>query len=103
VTPRASRLIRAEIDAIVDRFDAADQAAKRAATLEDREAAEAAREDVEADLYALGEDLADLLLLLIRYASTHRREALEMYLAELLRPQLDAMARSIATLEARCR
>jgi hypothetical protein len=94
-------LVRGEIAAITERFEAADRRAKRAATLADREQAEAERREANGDFWAAGEDLADLLLLLVRYAITHRPEALRAYLADVLRPELEPILDAVVKLEAK--
>src|SRR5437868_5682779 len=97
--PDARSLVRAELARIGERFEAADRRAKRAATMEDREAAEAERQEVAGDSWALGTQLADFLLLLIRYALRHQPAALTMYLTEALRPELEPMAAALARQE----
>jgi hypothetical protein len=94
-------LIRAELDRITERFDAADRRAKRATTIEDREAAEAERQDAAAEFWAASADLADLFLLLFRHATKHQPDALRAYIVALLRPELDPIAQAIANLEGR--
>jgi hypothetical protein len=89
---------------IAERFDAADRRAKRAAVLgdaTDREAAEAERREIAGDFWAAGEDLADLLLLLLQYAIEHHPDALRLYLTEALRPELEPIVEALAQLEAR--
>jgi hypothetical protein len=92
-------LVRADLGAIAERFDAADRRARRAASIPEREAAEAERREVAGDFWAAGEDLADLLLLLLRYARRHRPDALAAALAEALRPELAPLTEAVARLE----
>jgi hypothetical protein len=98
-SPRSQ--VRADLAKIGERFAAADSRAKRAARIPDREAAEAERREAEGEFWAAGLDLADLLLLLLRYALQHRPDALRMYLAEALRSELEPIVESLAKLESR--
>jgi hypothetical protein len=98
-TPSLRSAVRREFAEITERFEKAHNRALRAQTIEDWEAAEAERRDIAGEFWAAGEDLADLLLMLLRYGMQHRPEALEMYLAEILRPQFRSLAQSIARLE----
>jgi hypothetical protein len=84
-------IVRQEIDDIAERFAAADRRMMTAATVADREQAEAERREANGDFWAAGEDLADLLLLLLRYALSHREDALRLYLVEALRSELEAI------------
>ncbi len=93
--------LRADLEAITKRFEAADRRAKQAVSLLDREAAEAQRREAEGDFWAAGMQVADLFLLLLRYGIRHRPEALRLYLAELLRPELAPIVEALARLEAR--
>ena len=93
--------VRREIGHITDRFEQADRRAKAAETVADREAAEAERQAVLGEFWAAGEGLADLQLLLLRYAVRHRPEELRALLAEVLRPDLDELADAVAGMEAR--
>jgi hypothetical protein len=99
--PDARSILRAELAKIAERFEAADGRARQAAVIEDREAAEWERREAAGDFWAAGHDLADLLLLLFRYASTHQPDALRAYIVALLRPKLDPIVETIATREAR--
>jgi hypothetical protein len=102
-TPRIQRSLRSavrlEIADIADRFAAADLRMKTAATFADREQAEAERREANGDFWAAEEDLADLLLLLLRYTLVHRPDALRFYLTEALRPELEAIIEIIAKQE----
>jgi hypothetical protein len=84
--------VRSDLASIADRFDAADRKARGARTAADRERAEADRRAADAEFYAAGRQLADLLLLLFRYAIHHHPDALRLYLVELLRPELEQLA-----------
>jgi hypothetical protein len=97
----ARSLVRAELAQIAARFEQADRSAKRATTIKDREAAEAERREAAGDFWAAGADLADLLLLLFRYATTHQPDALRAHIVALLRPEFDPIAEAIANLEGR--
>lgn len=92
-------LLRVDLIAIAERFDRADQLARRAQTQADREAAEALRRDAAGQLWASQLDLADLFLLLLRQALQHRRAALASYLTEALQDELEPIAATVARLE----
>jgi hypothetical protein len=98
---RRESLVRADLARIADRFEQADRRARRAQTIAAYEQAEAERRDAEGEFWAAGSDLADLLLLLLRYALHHEPDALRLYLAEVLRPELEPLAETLARLEAR--
>lgn len=96
--------IRAELDTITGRFEQADRRAKVAQVLGqagDQELAEEERQQAEGQFHVVGRQLADLLLLLFRYARRHRPDALRTHLADLLGPELDDLAESIARIERR--
>jgi hypothetical protein len=93
--------IRAEIAQIVERFAEADRRAKRAVAIPDRHAAEDERREAAGEYWGAGNDLAQLFLLLIRYALQHEPDALRLYLVEAIRPELKALAEAITRLEAR--
>jgi hypothetical protein len=98
----AADRIRGEIAAIVERFADADRAMKRAEVYEDagaREEAQAAREAAQAAFGQAGRDLADLALLLLRYALLHDRDALRLILTETLREELEPALDAVARLE----
>ena len=97
----AQSAVRAELARIAGRFEAADRRAKAADAAADREAAEAERQDAAGEFWAAGEDLAQLLLLLLRYAVRNQPEALTALLAEALRPELRPILEAVARLEAR--
>jgi hypothetical protein len=97
--PDARSLVRAELAQIAARFEAADHRAKRAAALEDREAAEWERLEAAGDFWACESDLAHLFLLLIRTCLRHEPAALALYLAEALRSELEPLATALAKLE----
>ena len=84
-----------------ERFADADRRERAAATIADREAAEAERQEAAGEFWGAGQELADLLLLLLRYGLEHRREALAQYLADALRPELAPLAQALAALEDR--
>jgi hypothetical protein len=90
-----------EIRRIVARWEAADRRAKKAATIQDREAAEAERRDAEGERLAAGLAVADLLLLLFRHGLRYRPEQLGLYVAEAMRPEIKPQADAIAALERR--
>jgi hypothetical protein len=100
-------LVRAELARIGERFDAADRRAHQAAVrgnTVDRAAAEAERDEAAGDFWSASMELADLCLLLLRYATDYRPEALQQYLAKALRAELEPLAEAIAKLEhALCR
>ena len=84
--------VRADLARIADRFESADRKVRGARTATDREQAEAERREADAEFFAAGRELADLLLLLFRYAMYHQPDALRLYLVELLRPELESLA-----------
>jgi hypothetical protein len=84
--------VRADLANIAERFEAADRRVRGARTAAGRERAEAVRRAADAEFYAAGRELADLLLLLLRYAIHHQPDALRLYLVELLRPELEQLA-----------
>lgn len=96
---RARSLVQSELSRIADRFDAANRLLRQAKSTEDREFAEAMRRDAAGQFWAFGQELADLLLLLIRMALSHRRDALGSYLADALRPELAPIVAAVARLE----
>lgn len=94
--------LRADLADMAERFAAADRRALRAAVLAEGaelEAAEAERREAAGEFWAAGQDLADLLLLLFRYALKHQPDALRALLLEVLRPDLTELAEGIANLE----
>src|SRR5262249_35803481 len=60
--------LRRELAAITHRYEAADQRAKRAQTVEDRDLAEEEKREAAGDFWAAERDLAELQLLLLRLA-----------------------------------
>jgi hypothetical protein len=98
---RIPSLLRADLDAIAERYEAADRRAKLAATIPDREAAEDERRGAAADFWLAETDLADLLLMLLRLTLRHQPDALRHYLAEALRPEIEPLANAFARMEAR--
>jgi hypothetical protein len=102
-TSQAS-LLRADLVRIAERFAEADRRAWEAATTADREGREAAedeRREAAGAFWAAGRELAELLLLLLRHAADHQPDAVRAYLADMLRPELEPLARAIARLEGR--
>ncbi len=105
----AQSAVRAELARIAGRFEDADRRARaaRAAAAcggqvpQSAAAAEAERDGAAAEFWAAGEDLAQLLLLLLRYAAKHQPQALTAALAEALKPELDGLADAIVKVEAR--
>ena len=93
--------VRAELGHIADRFEQADARARKAQTIEDYEAAEAERREANGDFWAAESDLAELGLMLLRLALKHNPEAVRLYLAEALRPELETLAAAIAKMEGR--
>ena len=95
--------VRAQLDAILQEYDAADQRLRRAAVMGDHDGAEQAdRERLEslASKIESHRAIADLLLLLVRVAiGTDRGAALGLYLGEVLAPVLRPIAEAVATLE----
>ncbi len=89
--------LRAEVAKLLQDFDVADRRAKRATTLPEREAAEAERRAAAGDFWTAGQQLAELFLLLLRYAKRHQPEAVRVYLVDLLQPELNELAEAIAT------
>ena len=98
--------VRAQLDAILQEYDAADQRLRRAAVMGDHDGAEQAdRERLEALASKIESHraIADLLLLLVRVAiGTDRGAALGLYLGEVLAPALRPIAEAVATLETHC-
>jgi hypothetical protein len=100
----AADTIRANIDAAASRFLAADAAVRRAEVLGDdaaRVEALAARTLALGEFCLAGRDVADLAVLLLRYAFEFDRDTLRLILVEALRPELEPIADAIARLEAR--
>lgn len=94
--------VRAELDRIADQFDRADRRrAKAAATIADREAAEAEQQEAAGIYWSAGESLTQLLLLMLRFAIEHEPDLLRERLVEALRPELEPLAEDIARLEDR--
>jgi hypothetical protein len=100
--PRRGDLLLQDLRAVLQRFEDA-QRKRRLADLTEAEVqahewelTEAGGEELAAGLW-----LADLLLLLLRYARRHRSEALAAALADVLAPDLDHLAEAIARLEGR--
>lgn len=93
--------IRVELSRLADAFAEADRKAEDATTTTDRLAAEIVRDEAAEEFWKAGDELADLLLLLFRYAMDHRREALRDCLVALLRPELDPLIEAITELERR--
>jgi hypothetical protein len=89
-------LLRADLVRIGERFAAAQRRQARAATAADQEAAEAERDAIAGEFFAAATALANLCLLLLRYASEYRPEALRVYLVAALRPEFDEIARLLA-------
>jgi hypothetical protein len=101
LTARTS-LLRADLQRLAEKFHAAGDAAHRAAVALDlgaRNDAEDLRLDLQGEYHAATNELADLLLMLLRHALDHRPEALTLYLAEALRPELEPLAEAVAGLE----
>ena len=96
--------MRADLNGIAERFAAANDRAHRAAVTEDAAglaAAEDERFEVAGEFWAAGQELGDLLMLLLRHALDHRPDALRMYLTEALKPELQPLAAAVAKLEGR--
>jgi hypothetical protein len=103
-TPAASHprsLLRQELAEIADRFEAADRRAKRASTIPAREEAEAERRAALGEHWQAESELAELCLLLLRLALRHQPDALRLYLADALRPELEPLVQAVARMEGR--
>lgn len=88
-------LLRSDLNRIAERFARAGEKAWEATAagiLGDAEEEE--RLEAAGEFWAAGQELADLLLLLLRYALNHRNDALRLYLVEALRPELEAITRA---------
>jgi hypothetical protein len=97
-------LVRAEIARITERFEAADARLKRAQAMSDPDQAKAAEDEkreAAADFWAAADGLADLFLLMLRYAAEHRPEQLCQALAGGMRAELYPIAEAVARLEKR--
>ena len=79
--PSQRSFVRADIDRITQLYEAADFRAHTAATIENREVAEGERRAANGDFWAAGEELADLFLLMLRFAMQHRPEVIRQCLA----------------------
>lgn len=97
----AQSLLRADLERITDRFEQADRRLHRSQTIEDYAAAEEERRDIAGEFWAAENELAHLLLLLLRVTLKHEPDALRLYLAEALRAELEPITESLARLEAR--
>jgi hypothetical protein len=89
---------------IADRFEKADRRGKRAQVLDqagEREAAETERWEAAGEGWKAGQDLADLLCLLFRYALQHRSDALKLYVRKVLEADLRSLEDAVARLEDR--
>ena len=97
-------VVRAEIARITARFEAADKrmhAAQVVSKPEEARAANAEKEEAAGDFWAAAEGLADLFLLMLRYAAEHRPEQLSQALAGGMRAELNGFAEAIARSEHR--
>lgn len=95
-------IVRAEIARITAMYEAADARRKRAQAMSDPdevEAAEAEKREASADFWAAADGLADLFLLMLRYAAEHRPEQLCQAMAGALRTELVPLAEAIVQLE----
>ncbi len=102
--PTTADAIRAEIDAVAQRFLAANAAVRRAQVLGDdagRVDAEAARSAALGAFCLAGRDVADLAIVLLRYAFEFDRETLRLILVETLLPELQPIADAVGRLELR--
>src|SRR5262245_37474251 len=86
---KAGSLLRADLAAVAERFATARDRAQRAANVHDRNDAWDESLDASGAFHAASLDLADLLLLLLRYAIRHRRNELLLYVAEATKPAHD--------------
>jgi hypothetical protein len=89
-------LVHAELRRLAERWQAADDLVHRATLAGDACGAAAAQDakwDAAAAHFEVGRDLAHLGLLLVRYMLEHEPAALQRYLVEALRPELEAIAR----------
>lgn len=97
-------IVRAEIARITERFEAADARLKGAQAMsnpEEARAAEAEKREAAADFWAAADGLADLFLLMLRYAAEHRPEQLCQALAGGMRAELGPITDAVAKLERR--
>jgi hypothetical protein len=94
-------ITRAEITRLCERWLAAEQRGRQAKTLEDREAAAAEMEDVAGARYRVLDDIANFFLQGLRLATDYQRDALTLYLADLLAGELKPICDALARLEAR--
>lgn len=106
---RITSAIGDELARIRERFEQADRRLLRAGTYGDaagKVQAEADRQEALGDHFAAAMQLADLGLLLLRYAAEYRPNELRLYLTDVIReslaPDLQAMAEAITRLEERC-
>jgi hypothetical protein len=86
----------AELVRIATRWQAADRREKATRTLPDFEQAAAESMEAEDDFWSCKRDLADLFLLLLRCACEVEPEAVHIYVAELLTPEIDFICQRLA-------
>ncbi len=97
-------LVRAEIARITGRFECADARMKRAQAMSDPDevqAADAEKREAAADFWGAADGLADLFLLMLRYAAEHRPEQLCQALARGMRGELLPITEAVARMEKR--
>ncbi len=98
--------VRDELAAICDRFAAGEKRLHQAQTMPaiDRAqiaAAHAECDEAKGDFWAAGQQLADLLLLLWRYAIRHQPDALRDLVKQIIGPLVTPIAQAVAKLERR--
>jgi hypothetical protein len=94
----ARSVVARELGRIAAKSESSSRRASRAAALTgecDLDALAEARE-ANAEFWAVGMAMADLLLLFFRCGLRHRREELSAYLYDVLRPEFEAMAAAVA-------
>jgi hypothetical protein len=86
---------------IADRFKQADCRKRRSQTLEECADAEDERREIAGEFWAAENELAHLYLLLKRVALLHEPDAVSLYAAEALRPELQPIVEALAKMEMR--
>ena len=99
--PNMWSAVRREIADITSRFEAADRRKTRSQTIEDYADAHDERMAIAGEFWAAESQLADLLILLLRIAVKHQPDLLRLYIAEVLRPELNPILDALVKLEDR--
>lgn len=94
--PGAVELVRAQLRAILERWDVADRRLSAAEASDDQAELAAAREAVAGELSGFQFDLANLFGLLWWVAEKMDRDTLRRRVLALVRPELDQLAEGIA-------